>query len=152
MDRRQRVAHATRATPSADPCNRMPLSSLPSERPDRDVAGADVFTAHLRRRSLRRAWRNQARADGIERRLGAALDSQLREDAAHMGLYRLLADAQAAGDLLVGLPLSQQLQHLGLALGERLGALRSADRLYQARGGFRRELDLPRGGGFDRLA
>ena len=40
-----------------------------------------------------------------------------------MGLDGLLRIVQAVGDLLVGLPLSQQPRHLGFAFSERLGTL-----------------------------
>src|SRR5947207_6026428 len=101
---------------------------------------------------IRRMGRDQTDADGIERGLGTALHTQLREDFAHVRLNGLLGIVQAVGDLLVGLPLGQQPQHFGLACGERFGTLRGTHCLHQPRCGFGRQLDLPGCCRFDRLA
>src|SRR5215472_14287267 len=85
---------------------------------------------------------DHAGADGIERGLRAALHPQFREDAAHVRLDGLLRIVQVMGDLLVGLPPGQQLQHLGLAWGECFGTLPGTDRLHQARRRFGRQLYL----------
>src|SRR4051812_7681593 len=69
---------------------------------------------------------DEADARGVEGGLGAALHAQLGEDAAHVALHRLLADAQRGRDLLIGFALRQQPQHVRLAVGQRLGALRRA--------------------------
>ncbi len=101
---------------------------------------------------LCRTRRNQAGADGVERGLRAALHAQFREDSAHVRFDGLLGIIQAARDLLVGLALRQQPQHLGLALGERLGTLRGAHGLHQARRRFGRQPHLPGCRRFDGLA
>jgi hypothetical protein len=52
-----------------------------------------------------------------------------------VGLDCLLGDSQVATDLLVGGAACQQLQHLCLALGERLWALWCDEPLYEPCGG-----------------
>src|SRR3954468_7745376 len=51
---------------------------------------------------------------GPEGGLGAVGDADALEDAGEVGLHRLLGDAEAAGDLLVGQPLREQAEHLPL--------------------------------------
>src|SRR6185295_13666143 len=45
---------------------------------------------------------DEAGADGEEGGLGAVLHAQLGQDRAHVGLHRLLGEAEFAGDLAVG--------------------------------------------------
>ena len=56
-----------------------------------------------------------ALAHGIHHGLGAVVDRELAQDAAHVVLDRLLADRQRVGDLLVGHPLRDVVQDLHLA-------------------------------------
>src|SRR5687767_12489265 len=76
---------------------------------------------------------DQPDSDGVERRLRPAYQPELAEDAADVGLDGLLADAERARDLLVGLPHRHQPQHVGLALGELLRAVRRAHLAHEPR-------------------
>src|SRR5687768_124300 len=93
--------------------------------------------------ALRLGRGDEADSDGVERRLRPAHQPQLAEDAAHVGLDGLLADAELARDLLVGLPHRNEPQHVGLALGELLRAVRRAHLPHQPRLRFGSQLDLP---------
>src|SRR5690606_37273326 len=85
--------------------------------------------------------------DGVERRLGAALEAELREQVRHVRLHGGLADAQLLRDGLVAGAGGDQLQHLELALGERLAHLGGAHLAHQALLGAGVEAHLPAGGG-----
>src|SRR5215213_5383968 len=60
---------------------------------------------------------HQPGPDGVERRLCAALDTELSQDGRDVGLDRLLFDKELAGYLLVGLAERQEPQDLALTLG-----------------------------------
>src|SRR5215213_11291286 len=87
----------------------------------------------------------------MKRGLGAALYTQLREDAMHVGLDRRLIDEELARDLLVGLAAGNELQYLSLSLRERLRILGGSHLAHQARRCFGGELHLACGSGLDRL-
>jgi enoyl-CoA hydratase len=54
-------------------------------------------------------------AEGEDRGLDTVLEAELGEDAADVGLDRLLADRQVPGDLPVAVPLGDQPEHVALA-------------------------------------
>ncbi len=58
---------------------------------------------------------NQPQAGGADDGLGAALRAQLAHNGVDVELDGMLADAQLAGDGLVGQPFGQQLQHFKFA-------------------------------------
>src|SRR5690606_2007419 len=96
----------------------------------------------------------QPLAQGEQRRLGAALEAELGEEAGHVRLHRGLGHVEALGDGLVREALGHQGQHLGLALGERLAQLRPAHLPHEPRLGARVEAHLAAGGrphGLERL-
>src|SRR5947209_8015928 len=68
------------------------------------------------------SWPSPRASDALalrpERGLGAVGHADLAEDAGQMGLDRLLADLQTAGDELVREPLEQEGEDLQLAAGE----------------------------------
>ena len=57
---------------------------------------------------------------GQQRGLGAVGHAELGEQVAHVGLDRLLRDAEFQGDPLVGVAEGDQLKDLALAAGELL--------------------------------
>src|SRR5437773_9572560 len=63
---------------------------------------------------------DQPRANRVPHQPGRLVDVQLFHDAGAVEFGRLDADLQDARDLLRALPLHQQLQHLQLAVRERL--------------------------------
>src|SRR5947209_4825398 len=99
----------------------------------------------------RERW-HQSDVDGVEGGLRAALDIELAEDAADVRLHGFLADAQVARDLLVGAATSEEPEHVGLAIGKGLAALRRAHFSHEPGGGLWRQLHLARGGGLDGAA
>jgi hypothetical protein len=88
----------------------------------------------------------------VEGRLCAALDPELAEDVAHVGLHGLLADVQLPGDFLVGAAHGEEAEDVGFTLGESFRALRRADFAEEARGRLWGELHLAFRGGLDRPA
>src|SRR5215212_6326687 len=81
----------------------------------------------------------------MERRLGAALDAELPQDARDVDLDRLLFHEQLTGYLPVRLAAGQELQDLGLTLGERLRVLGGTHLAHQTRRRLGGELDPPLG-------
>src|SRR5438874_1106792 len=66
---------------------------------------------------------DDAAAQRLADRLGAAVDLQLLEDDVGVELHRALGDVELARDLLVAVALGDQFEDLQLPLGQRLGAL-----------------------------
>jgi hypothetical protein len=58
--------------------------------------------------------------DSPERCFGSGSHAELAKDGAQVGLHRAGAERQDLRDLLVGQTLSEQVEHLDLALRERL--------------------------------
>src|SRR5947209_19790453 len=54
----------------------------------------------------------------LERRLGAVLHAELREEMLHVELHRVVGQAEPLGDLRVGEPAGDQFPDLTLARGE----------------------------------
>src|SRR5438067_3071261 len=65
---------------------------------------------------------DDAAAQRLADRLGAAVDLQLLEDDVGVELHRALGDVELARDLLVAVALGDQFEDLQLPLGQRLGA------------------------------
>ena len=63
-------------------------------------------------------------AEGEDRGLDTVLEAELGEDAADVGLHRLLADRQVFGDLAVAATLGDQPEHVAFAGRERLQRIR----------------------------
>ena len=57
------------------------------------------------------------------RQFGARVRVKLLHDAARVVLHRALGQVQRRRDLAVALPLGDQVEHHGLALGQRIGRL-----------------------------
>jgi hypothetical protein len=60
----------------------------------------------------RRDRSDETAADGEGRGLGAAVDPELGEEVADVGLHRARADKEGQGDLLVRVSLGEQTQHV----------------------------------------
>src|SRR5213076_597953 len=72
---------------------------------------------------------DQAAANGLDDGLGPRRGPQLHHHAVDVELGRVVADAEAVGDQLVGQALGEQLDDLALALGQLAAALGLARRL-----------------------
>src|ERR1700737_4498076 len=94
---------------------------------------------------------HQATLDRIEGSLRSALQLELSEDVAHVGLYRLLTDVELACHLLVCLSLREESKHGRFALCQHLGASWNLHLPHQSGGGLRGQVGLAPGRRPDRL-
>src|ERR1700732_4086703 len=111
------------------------------------VAGCfiEVLVVATRSAPAHVAGAHQAALNRVEGSLGSALQLELSQDVAHVCLYRLLADMELAGHLLVCLAFRQEPKDGGFPLGQDLGASRNLHLAHESRRGLRRQMDLARG-------
>src|ERR1700730_13132459 len=96
----------------------------------------DILVVAMGSASSQVAGAHQAAVNRIEGGLGSALQLELSQDVAHVGLHRLLADVELAGHLLVGVAFRKETKGGGFPLGQHLGAPWNLHLAHESRRGL----------------